>query len=144
MINGDINQVLIIIKYFSIEETVMTVIECLFLRKKCMKDIGLLCCTIYFFTHVKPNKNDPNLTRSLTTSGIVARSSEVTSCLSGKRTTLTSSSYCSCSTSNPPSIPETHRYTECEHHLKITKLMNVTLYSWLLKKKKQCQSLIGN
>ncbi len=46
-----------------------------------------------------------NLTRSLTTSGIVSRSSDVTSCLSGRMTTFTSSSYCSCSTSKPPSMP---------------------------------------
>lgn len=46
-----------------------------------------------------------NLTLSLTTSGIEGRSSDVTSCLSGNITTFISSSYWSCSTSNPPSIP---------------------------------------
>ena len=45
------------------------------------------------------------LTLSLTTSGIEGRSSDVTSCLSGKITTFISSSYWSCSTSKPPSIP---------------------------------------
>lgn len=60
--------------------------------------------TKWIIKHFSP-EDKQNLTRSLTTSGMVARSSDVTSCLSGKMTTFTSSSYSSCSTSKPPSIP---------------------------------------
>lgn len=55
------------------------------------------------------SRDDRCLTRSLTTSGMVARSSCVTSSRSGNMTTLTSSSYWSCSTSKPPSIPGSFR-----------------------------------
>ena len=75
-----------------------------------------LKCIFYSFIFINCNCHqcDPlfdltGLTRSLTTSGMVVKSSNVTSCLSGKRTTLNSSSYCSCSTSNPPSMPGKNR-----------------------------------